>query len=120
MSTSRTTGGAGTAPEGALGGVDPPGRSSVVTPRRLRPTRAPRTWRMTAPAGAARSGAVHEGRDVRRAAPGRVVPARSRRVGADRAHGDVVEHGRGLGRVDHRAGEPERTALRRLRARPDA
>src|SRR4051812_41993379 len=37
MSTSRTTGGAGTAPEGALRGVDPPERSSVVTFRRLEP-----------------------------------------------------------------------------------
>src|SRR4051812_14351378 len=35
MSTSRTTGGAGTAPEGALGGPDPPERSSVVTSPRL-------------------------------------------------------------------------------------
>src|SRR4051794_23810105 len=35
MSTSRTTGGAGTAPEGALRGPDPPERSSVVTGPRL-------------------------------------------------------------------------------------
>src|SRR4051812_35740217 len=35
MSTSRTTGGAGTAPEGALRGPDPPERSSVVTVPRL-------------------------------------------------------------------------------------
>src|SRR5436190_20679669 len=35
MSTSRTSGGAGTAPEGALRGLLPPERTSVVTRKRL-------------------------------------------------------------------------------------
>src|SRR3954454_3244938 len=119
MSTSRTTGGAGTAPEGARGGPDPPGKSSVVTPRRLRPGGGPACNRPPAAASPV-LGPVHERGDVWRAAAGGVVPARRGGVGADRADRDVVEHRRGLGRVDHRPGEPERTALRGLRAGPDA
>src|SRR3954454_13252625 len=87
-------------------------RRGVVLPRE--PATTPYVG-MPAP-----SGAVDEGGDVRRAAAGRVVPARRRGVGAYRAERDVVERGRGHGRVDHRPGEPERAALRTLRAGPDA
>src|SRR6185437_9490997 len=63
---------------------------------------------------------TNERGDIRRSTARRVIPSGGGDVEPDRAERDVVERRRGLGVVDHRAGEAEAAAVRALGPRPDA